>query len=52
MVKFLANMSRMRALLGKPLLLGTILLLLAAITEFSGLHALSGAENRLMDALV
>ena len=42
----------MRALLAKPLHLGAILLLLATVAEFSGLHALSGPENRLMDALV
>jgi adenylate cyclase len=42
----------MRALLAKPLHLGAILLLFAAVAEFSGLHALSGPENRLMDALV
>jgi len=42
----------MRALLAKPLHLGAILLLAAAVAEFSGLHALSGPENRLMDALV
>lgn len=42
----------MRALHAKPLHLGVILLLVAAVAEFSSLHALSGPENRLMDALV
>ena len=42
----------MRALLAKPLHLGVILLLAAAVAEFSRLHALSGPENRLMDAVV
>ena len=42
----------MGALLAKPLHLGAILLLLAAIAEFSGLHTLSNWENRLMDALL
>ena len=42
----------MRALLAKPPHLGAILLLLAAVAEFSSLRALSGPENRLMDALV
>jgi adenylate cyclase len=51
-MRFLANIRRMRALLAKPLHLGVILLLLAAVAEFSGLHALFGPENRLMDWMV
>ncbi len=42
----------MRALLEKPLHLGAIVALVLALAEMSGLHALSGPENRLTDALV
>jgi len=41
-----------RALLEKPLHLGAIVALVLALAELSGVHALSGPENRLMDALV
>jgi len=41
-----------RGLLEKPLHFGAIVVLVLALVELSGLHALSGLENRLMDALV
>ena len=45
-------MPRVRALLEKPLHLGVIVALALAVAELSGLHALSGLENRAMDWLV